>query len=51
MAEVLTDSRLREGLLVAGRRRAATFSWDRCAAEVEAAFADALGTGVAVKEG
>ncbi len=51
MAEVLTDSRLRERLLVAGRRRAATFSWDRCASEVEAAFADALGTGVAVKEG
>ncbi len=51
MAEVMTDPKLRERLLIAGRRRAATFSWDRCAGEVEAAFADALGTGVSAKGG
>jgi len=47
MARLLDDQPLRERLIVAGRLRAAEFTWDRCAAEVEVAFAEAAGTGFA----
>ena len=40
MERVLEDKSLRERLIQAGRERAAQFTWDRCAAEVEHAFAD-----------
>lgn len=42
MARILDDAALRERLIAAGRERAALFTWDRCAAEVEAALDDAI---------
>lgn len=52
MARLLDDTSLRERLIAAGYQRAAGFSWDRCAAEVEAAFAEAaVGTDVADQPG
>jgi glycosyltransferase involved in cell wall biosynthesis len=41
MARVLEDGALREQLIAAGRERAAQFTWDRCAAEVEEALDEA----------
>lgn len=42
MAELLDDAQLRQRLIVAGRDRVAQFTWDRCAASVEATFRDAV---------
>ncbi len=42
MERVLDDRSLRDRLTHAGRERAARFTWDGCAAEVERAFADAI---------
>jgi alpha-1,3-rhamnosyl/mannosyltransferase len=33
LGRLLDDAELRAGLVAAGRKRAATFSWERCAAE------------------
>jgi alpha-1,3-rhamnosyl/mannosyltransferase len=43
MRRVLTDAPLRAALVRAGLRRAATFSWERCARETVDAYARALG--------
>lgn len=42
MAHVLEDAALRERLIAAGRARAAQFTWERCAAEVEVALQEAI---------
>lgn len=47
MALLLEDRAARERLVTAGRQRLATFSWERCAREVEVALAEASGTDVA----
>ncbi len=41
MERLLDDAALRERLIEAGRRRAATFTWERCAATVEAVIQEA----------
>ena len=41
IAEILDNEVERERLIVAGRRRAAVFSWARCAAGVAALYGDA----------
>lgn len=43
MATVLLDRRRREALMAAGPRRAATFSWEACAAKTAAALELAVG--------
>jgi glycosyltransferase involved in cell wall biosynthesis len=43
MMRILDDSPLREQLILAGRERAAEFTWERCAAEVEIALAETVG--------
>jgi len=43
MRRLLDDRALRDRLIAAGRERAQQFSWDRCAAQVEAVCAEALG--------
>jgi glycosyltransferase involved in cell wall biosynthesis len=42
MARVAEDRSLADRLVANGRRQAARFSWDRCAAAVEKAFAEAV---------
>ena len=42
MRRLLDDSALRESLIARGYRRVTEFTWDRCAAVVEAAFNDAV---------
>jgi glycosyltransferase involved in cell wall biosynthesis len=42
MARVVEDRSLADRLVASGRRQAARFSWDRCAAELEKVFAEAV---------
>jgi len=44
LESVLTDHALRERLIAAGRERAATFTWQRCAERTVDAYRRVLGS-------